>query len=100
MTGLITGLFIEGGPEVPFSAPGCRQHFGHPEPGTIKVVDRSSRRIVFSQTITRGRLVRFPLAAGRYLISGHLAGGSGVLTTPVTIRSGFTTRRYAIEFVP
>jgi hypothetical protein len=99
-TELITGLFIEGGPAVVFSAPGCRYPPGRPTAGTIQVLDPATGAVVRSRTIHRGRYLTFRLAPGRYLVRGRLGHQSTTQPATVGIRPGFTTRRYVVEDVP
>jgi hypothetical protein len=99
-TELITGLYLVGGPALPYSSPHCRQKPGTPGPGTIDVLDATGGTLVASQTIKRGRLVTFRLPPGRYRVSGRADPNNDSLAQPFTIRAGYTTRRYVIEPVP
>jgi hypothetical protein len=106
-TELITGLYLVGGPALPYSSPHCRRPSGEterPAPGTIDVRDPTGT-LVASRTTKRGRLETFRLRPGRYRVSGGPStSGSGSaqqrLARSVTIRAGYTTRRYVIEPVP
>jgi len=99
-TELITGLYIVGGPALPYSTPHCRPKPGTPAPGTIEVFGRPGGRVVASRTIKRGRLVTFGLAPGRYRVGVRLAHGTMTFGRRFTIRAGYTTVRYVIEPVP
>jgi hypothetical protein len=99
-TELITGLYLVGGPALPYSSPHCRQKPGQPGPGTIDVLDPTGGTIVASRTVKRGRLVTFRLPPGRYRVSGRASANNDTLAPPFTIRAGYTTRRYVIEPVP
>jgi hypothetical protein len=99
-TELITGLYLVGGPALPYSSPHCRQKPGTPGPGTIDVLDPAGRTVIASRTTKRGRLVTFRLPPGRYRVSGRADPNNDSLTQPFTIRAGYTTRRYVIEPVP
>ena len=97
-TELITGLYVVGGPALPYSTPRCRQKPGKPAPGTIDVLDPTGGAVVASRTVKHGRLVTFRLAPGRYRVSGREE--AQILARPFSIRAGDTTRRYVIEPVP
>jgi hypothetical protein len=102
-TELITGLYLVGGPVLPYSSPHCRRPPGKPgtpAPGTIEVFGLSDGTLVASRTIKRGRLVTFKLAPGRYRVSDRALHGTQILVRPFTIRAGYTTIRYVIEPVP
>jgi hypothetical protein len=99
-TELITGLYIVGGPALPYSTPRCREQPGRPTTGTVEVLDAAGGTLVASRTITRAGLVTFRLTPGRYRVGGRIQPGDQILTQPFTIRAGYTTRRYVIEPVP
>jgi hypothetical protein len=103
-TELITGLYLVGGPALPYSSPRCRRKPGKPAAGTIDVLDPVSSTVVASRTVKRGRLMTFRLAPGRYRVSGSATGstppGPQIFARPFTIRAGSTTRRYVVEPVP
>jgi hypothetical protein len=99
-TELITGLYIVGGPALPYSTPGCTPKPGTPTTGTIEVLDSAGRRLIASRTIAHAGLVTFKLAPGRYRVGGRIQRGTRLFTQPFTIRAGHTTRRYVIEPVP
>jgi hypothetical protein len=99
-TELITGLYLVGGPALPYSTPHCRPKPGTPAPGTIEVVRRPGGTLVASRTVTRGRLVTFRLAPGRYRVGVRPRHGAISFGRRFTIRDGFETRRYVIEPVP
>jgi hypothetical protein len=99
-TELITGLYLVGGPALPYSSPHCRRKPGTPGPGTIDVLDATGGTVVASQTAKRGRLVTFRLPPGRYRVSGRADPNNDSLAQPFRIRAGYTTRRYVIEPVP
>jgi hypothetical protein len=101
-TELITGLFIEGGPAVQYSTPGCRYRHrpASPVAGTIEVLSDTGNVVVRSRTITRGRYLTVRLPPGRYRVTGDLTPGGGTLAARIRIRAGFTTRRYVVEPVP
>jgi hypothetical protein len=99
-TELITGLYVVGGPALPYSSPHCRRQPGQPAPGTIDVLDPAGGAVVATRTVKRGRLMRFRLAPGRYQVSGRDSQGVKIFARSFTIRTGYTTRRYVIEPVP
>jgi hypothetical protein len=102
-TELITGLYLVGGPVLPYSSPHCRRRPGRPGTpvaGTIDVLDPSGGTVVASRTVTRGRLVTFRLTPGHYRVSDHAQHETQILSRPFTIRAGYTTVRYVIEPVP
>jgi hypothetical protein len=99
-TELITGLYVVGGPALPYSSPRCRRKPGKPAAGTIDVLDPAGSTVVASRTAKRGRRMTFRLAPGRYRVSGVTQQGPQIFARPFTIRAGYTTRRYLIEPVP
>jgi hypothetical protein len=99
-TELITGLYVVGGPALPYSSPRCRRKPGKPAAGTIDVLDPAGSTVVASRTAKRGRRMTFRLAPGRYRVSGVTQEGPQIFARPFTIRAGYTTRRYVIEPVP
>jgi hypothetical protein len=98
-TELITGLYLVGGPALPYSTPRCTPKPGRPTTGTVEVLD-SAGRLIASRTVAHARLVRFRLAPGRYRVGGRIQHARQLFTQPFTIRAGYTTRRYVIEPVP
>jgi hypothetical protein len=102
-TELITGLYLVGGPVLPYSSPHCRRPPGKPGtpvPGTIDVLGPIGATTVASQTVKRGRLVTFRLAPGRYRVGDRAENQTPTFARPFTIRAGYTTIRYVIEPVP
>jgi hypothetical protein len=99
-TELITGLYVVGGPALPYSTPNCTPKPGRPTTGTIDLLDAAGGTPIASRTITHARLVTFKLAPGHYRVGGSLQRGSRLFSQPLTIRAGYTTRRYVIEPVP
>jgi hypothetical protein len=104
-TELITGLYLVGGPALAYSSPECRRpsdRTEQPAPGTIDVREPNGT-LVASRTTKRGHLETYRLKPGRYRVSGSGSGGPGAqqrVGRSVTIRAGYTTRRYVIEPVP
>jgi hypothetical protein len=102
-TELVSGIFLEGGPLVIYSTPGCVRHDPPetPRAGTITVTDPSTDAVVATRTVAAGQLADIPLAPGAYAVSGS-AGGLSALTTPVmvTIPAGFTVRQDVTVPVP
>jgi hypothetical protein len=99
-TELITGLYVVGGPALPYSSPRCRRPPGKPAAGTIDVLGPAGSTVVASRTVNRGRLMTFRLTPGRYRVSGVTQQGPQIFARPFTIRTGYTTRRYVVEPVP
>jgi hypothetical protein len=98
-TELIAGLFLRGGPLV--SSTHCRR--GTPSAGTL-VVASSTGHVIARRSVRAGRYAVFPLAPGRYLLSGTFAAstGTGQGTGPVavTISARRTTRRNVVAEIP
>ncbi|MFZ0388468.1 MAG: hypothetical protein WAL22_22595 [Solirubrobacteraceae bacterium] len=103
-TELITGLYVVGGPALPYSTPRCRRKPGSPTTGMLEVRNAANGVLIASRTLSHAHLVTVRLAPGRYRVGGHVGGtvqhGPELFTAPFTIRAGFTTRRYVIEPVP
>lgn len=105
-TELVSGLFLEGGPLVPFSSPHCA--FA-PEPswaGTIEVSDHASGAQIARETVAQGQLATFDLAPGTYDINGTFAQAHSddqpihALTQMVTVSAGKTVRQDITADVP
>jgi hypothetical protein len=103
-TELITGLYVVGGPALPYSTPRCRRKPGSPTTGMLEVRNAANGVLIASRTLSHAHLVTVRLAPGRYRVGGHVGGpvqhGTELFGAPFTIRAGFTTRRYVIEPVP
>lgn len=105
-TGLTAGLYVAGGPLVPFSNPRCASPPGTPSPGTITVINAATGQIVATRTVAAGQLASFALAPGEYTIAGVFANASsnsnpftGTVTS-VAITAGHNTRQDIIAPVP
>ncbi len=68
-TGLVSGFYLDGGPAIRFSSPGCKRPEPKPGAGIVEVSDASSA-VVADVTSARGRFVEIPLTAGSYTIAG------------------------------
>ena len=104
-TRLISGLFIEGGPLILFSNPGCTFKPEQPGAGTISVTDPGTGAIVATETVSAGRLASFSLVPGTYRINGTFAdatadGAPFTAHTTVTIPAGEIVRQDVTAFVP
>ena len=69
-TELMTGLFLEGGPLVPFSSLHCAFSPEKSWAGTIEVSNHASGAVLRSETVGNGQLATFRLAAGVYDVNG------------------------------
>src|SRR4029077_8717898 len=67
---LVSGLYLDGGPERFRSAPSCDSLSGEPGAGTITVTNPITGATVASQVVKRGHLATIPLAPGTYTIQG------------------------------
>ena len=105
-TRLVSGLFVEGGPLVLFSAARCRSRPARSWAGTITVADPATGAIVATESVAAGRLATIDLAPGLYSVSGTFASasanGRGLQTRPVAvqIRAGKTVRQDVSLDVP
>ncbi len=105
-TELVTGLFLEGGPLVPFSSPHCAAAPEKSWAGTINVSDHSGGAVVGSETVAEGQLATFHLPPGTYDISGTFAQAHvndqpiHALTQTVSIPDGKTVRQDITADVP
>lgn len=88
-TELIVGLYLSGGPPIPFSNPGCIAPPETPHAGTIIILNPDTKATAATQTVTGGQLATFPLAPGSYMITGSFADAfnntSPMRAIPVTI---------------
>ena len=105
-TELVTGLFLEGGPLVPFSSPHCAFAREQPWAGTIEVGDHASGAQIATETVARGQLATFDLAPGTYDISGSFAQAQTndqpihARTQTVAVPAGKTVRQDITADVP
>lgn len=72
-TGLVSGLYLSGGPLLMRSAPLCTSLSGTPTAGTITVSDPTSGAVIATRTVESGQLARIPLPAGTYTLVGTFA---------------------------
>ncbi len=98
-TELVAGLYLQGGPLQ--TSPNCRR--GSPEAGTV-VVSTPAGKVIARRRVRAGHFGIFPLAPGRYLLSGTLAGQGGHPTqlpsAPVTLAARRTTQLNLVANVP
>jgi hypothetical protein len=99
-TELVTGIYLEGGPLVLFSAPRCAHRAGMPSAGTITVSGRPGGGVVATQAVGDGRLAKIPLPPGSYTITGKFADGGRTFTQDVVIPPGKTVRQDVILGLP
>jgi hypothetical protein len=69
-TELVSGFYLDGGPLVRFSDPGCKRPAPPPGAGIVEVMNPTTGVVVATQTSERGRFVKIPLPAGSYTIRG------------------------------
>ncbi|HXB15085.1 MAG TPA: hypothetical protein VNV44_05005 [Solirubrobacteraceae bacterium] len=91
-TELVAALYLQGGPIR--TSPHCRR--GTPSAGTVVVSSPDGRTLVRRQ-VRSGNSAIFPLAPGRYVVGGTIAGGTSsgpvqVAAVPVTITARRTTQ--------
>lgn len=96
-TELITGFYLDGGPQREFSQPQCKRPEPPPGPGTVEVMNASGATVATS-TSTVGRSITIPLPAGSYTIRGTFLdavvnGVHPTRTESVVIPAGHTVRR-------
>jgi hypothetical protein len=105
-TRLVAGLFLVGGPLVPFSTPGCAYPPAKPWAGTITVTDPVSGDVVDSQDVDVGRRATFDLDPGTYTVTGTFANASSddqpiaAIPVTITVADGTTVREDIIAGVP
>jgi hypothetical protein len=102
-TGLVSGLFVRGGPAVPY--PGCVVPQGVPQAGTIVVLRAGTAAVVTTRTVAEGVLAHIPLAPGRYDLRSTFAHATAdavpiTATATVTITAGHTVRQDVATDVP
>jgi hypothetical protein len=105
-TELVSGFYLDGGPLVKFSAPGCKRPEPSPEAGTVEVMNPSGE-VVATQTSEYGHFVEIPLPAGFYTITGTFLWAEFCTSEPggtidcvhpketrsIVIPAGYTVRR-------
>jgi hypothetical protein len=104
-TELISGFYLEGGPVMRFSAPGCRLPAPPPQAGTVEVIDAATGVTVATQSSVNGKFVEIPLAAGTYTIVGTFLeaafnGSHPTQTESITIPPGHSLREDFFLSVP
>ena len=99
-TELVSGLYLQGGPVVLFSAPGCAHRGGIPRAGTITVSQRNGGPVVASASVTHGQLAKIPLAPGSYTITGRFADGTKTFPQDVVVPAGKTVRQDVLVGLP
>lgn len=104
-TRLVAGLFLVGGPLLPFSTPQCAYPPEPPWAGSITIMNAAAT-IVETKTVAQGELATFDVPAGTYTISGTFASATDndqpIRATPatVTVASGTTVRQDIGSDVP
>ncbi len=85
-TSLISGLFLDGGPLRHLAH--CRG--GIPSPGTVEVLNPTTKAVLARRTVAAGQLARIPLRPGTYLVKGIFAdatsNGKPIESQPVTVK--------------
>ena len=69
-TELISGFYLDGGPDAAYSDPGCKRPAPPPGAGIVEVMNPTTGAVVATHTSARGRFVKIPLSAGSYTIRG------------------------------
>ena len=98
-TELVSGIYLEGGPLILYSAPRCRHPAGIPVAGTI-TVRRAGGPIVSAVRVAQGGLATITLPAGHYDVSGVAHDGGRTLAAAVVIPPGETVRQDVAIPVP
>lgn len=96
-TGVVSGMYVQGGPVPP---PPCQAQPRGPYAGTIRVMNLHTGRLLARQSVSDGHLAHIHLAAGRYRLAGHFAGGFTSRAMTITVRPGYRTRQDVFEDVP
>ncbi len=104
-TELISGFYLDGGPLVTFSDPGCKRPAPPPQAGTVEVTNTATGAVVATQTSAHGKFVEIPLPAGSYTIVGTFLEDTENGVHPkesesVVIPPGHTVRRDFFLNVP
>ncbi len=74
-TELVSGFYLDGGPLVGFSAPGCKRPAPPPGGGTVEVFSESGT-LVATQTSENGQFAEISLPPGSYKITGTFLGAT------------------------
>jgi hypothetical protein len=110
-TELVSGFYLDGGPLVGFSAPGCERPEPPPGAGTVEVLSASGT-LVATQTSERGHFIVIPLPPGSYTITGTFLDAtvcSGMSaancqhpteTTSIEVQAGYTVRQDFVLQIP
>jgi hypothetical protein len=72
-TGLVSGLYLDGGPLAHRSARDCESISGTPGAGMVTVSNPATGAVVASQSVANGQLAKIPLPAGTYTLVGTYA---------------------------
>ena len=104
-TELVSGFYLDGGPLVRFSDPGCRRREPSPEAGVVEVFNATTGALLTTQTSTGGHFVEMPLPPGSYKLLGTFVNPHNSPTPPTTIRSleippGHTVRQDFFLSIP
>jgi hypothetical protein len=99
-SGLVTGLFIEGGALILRSAPVCRVLVGKSSAGTITITNSVGATLANNTQLTAGQLLEINLTPGQYTVTGVFAGGTAVGPITVTIPAGEVVRQDLVLDVP
>jgi hypothetical protein len=103
-THLLSGFYLDGGPEIRFSAPRCRRPEADPGAGAVEVRNVSGA-LVATRTSSRGHFVQIALPAGSYTITGTfldatIHGAHPKHTESVVIPAGHTVRQDFVLCIP
>jgi hypothetical protein len=104
-TELVSGFYLDGGPLVRFSDPGCRRREPSPEAGVVEVFNAATGALLATRTSTGGHFVEIPLPPGSYKLLGTFVNPHNSPTPPTTIRSleippGHTVRQDFFLSIP
>jgi hypothetical protein len=95
-TGLVVGLYVQGGAFIP----NCPQEPRGPDGGTVTVSARGGKVVARETLGVAGKLFALRLVPGNYTISAKITNGVRLRPVAVTVRSGYTVRQDLFEDVP
>ncbi len=103
-TEFVSGFFLDGGPLVGFSAPGCERPVPPPGGGTVEVMSASGT-LVARQTSEGGHFAEVALPPGSYTVVGTFTsaiinGTPAQQTESVVIPAGYTVRQDFVLQIP
>ncbi len=90
---LISGFYLEGGPLLPFSSPGCHRPEPSPGSGTVEVIAPATGALVARQSSTAGTFVEIPLPPGSYEVIGTFG-------SAMSANGQHSTRSLSVEIPP